>query len=28
MDDVSNEATINRVREQVMAVCERFPVYG
>jgi glycine hydroxymethyltransferase len=28
MDDVSNEATINRVREQVMAVCKRFPVYG
>ena len=28
MDDVSNEATINRVREQVLAVCKRFPVYG
>jgi len=28
MDDVSNQATINRVREQVMAVCKRFPVYG
>ncbi|MGW8310841.1 MAG: serine hydroxymethyltransferase [Thiogranum sp.] len=28
MDDVSNEATINRVREQVMTVCKRFPVYG
>ncbi len=28
MDDVNNTATINRVREQVLAVCKRFPVYG
>jgi glycine hydroxymethyltransferase len=28
MDDVNNQATIDRVREQVLAVCKRFPVYG
>ncbi len=28
MDDVDNQATIDRVREQVLAICKRFPVYG
>ena len=28
MDDVNNQATIDRVREQVLAICRRFPVYG
>jgi glycine hydroxymethyltransferase len=28
MDDVTNQATIDRVREQVLAICKRFPVYG
>jgi glycine hydroxymethyltransferase len=28
MDDVNNQATIERVREQVLAICRRFPVYG
>jgi glycine hydroxymethyltransferase len=28
MDDVSNQATIDRVREQVLSICARFPVYG
>jgi len=28
MDDVDNQATIDRVRDQVLAVCKRFPVYG
>jgi len=28
MDDVNNQATIDRVREQVLAVCKRLPVYG
>jgi glycine hydroxymethyltransferase len=28
LDDVSNQATIDRVREQVLAICKRFPVYG
>jgi glycine hydroxymethyltransferase len=28
MDDVENQDTIARVREQVLAVCARFPVYG
>ena len=28
MDDVDNQAVIDRVREQVLAVCKRFPVYG
>jgi glycine hydroxymethyltransferase len=28
MDDVSNQSTIEQVREQVLAICGRFPVYG
>ncbi len=28
LDDVDNEQTIARVREQVLAVCKRFPVYA
>ena len=28
MDDVDNQGTIDRVREQVLAICKRFPVYG
>jgi glycine hydroxymethyltransferase len=28
LDDVNDQATIDRVREQVLAVCKRFPVYG
>jgi glycine hydroxymethyltransferase len=28
MDDISNQATIDRVREQVLVVCKRLPVYG
>jgi glycine hydroxymethyltransferase len=28
MDDVENKATIDRVREQVLAICKRFPVYA
>ncbi|RMF18424.1 MAG: serine hydroxymethyltransferase [Gammaproteobacteria bacterium] len=27
LDDISNEDTITRVREQVLALCKRFPVY-
>ncbi len=27
LDDINNEATINRVREQVLAICKQFPVY-
>ncbi|WP_148861717.1 serine hydroxymethyltransferase [Marinobacter fonticola] len=27
LDDLENEDTINRVREQVQSLCERFPVY-
>jgi len=28
MDDVNNQAVIDSVREKVLAVCKRFPVYG
>jgi glycine hydroxymethyltransferase len=28
MDDVDNQAVIDSVREKVLAVCKRFPVYG
>lgn len=28
LDDISNEETIARVREDVKALCKRFPVYG
>lgn len=28
LDDLENEDTINRVREQVKTLCERFPVYA
>jgi len=28
MDDVDSQATIDRVREQVLVLCARFPVYG
>lgn len=28
MDDISNQSTIDRVRDQVLAVCKRLPVYG
>lgn len=28
LDDIGNEATVDRVREQVVALCKRFPVYG
>jgi len=28
MDNVNDQATIDRVREQVLAICARFPVYG
>ena len=27
LDDIDNEETIERVRGQVLALCERFPVY-
>ncbi|MBT8099207.1 MAG: serine hydroxymethyltransferase [Gammaproteobacteria bacterium] len=27
LDDIDNEATIERVRDQVVALCKRFPVY-
>lgn len=28
LDDIDNQAVIDRVREQVLALCARFPVYG
>ena len=28
LDDIHNENTIKRVREQVLEICRRFPVYG
>ncbi|WP_421867260.1 serine hydroxymethyltransferase [Motiliproteus sp.] len=28
LDDIDNEATINRVKEEVKALCARFPVYS
>ena len=28
MDDLENEQTITRVREQVLSLCSRFPVYA
>jgi glycine hydroxymethyltransferase len=28
LGDLSNEATITRVRGQVLEICKRFPVYG
>ncbi len=28
LDDISNEDTINRVRDQVLTLCSNFPVYG
>ncbi len=28
LDDVADESAIGRVREQVLAICRRFPVYG
>jgi glycine hydroxymethyltransferase len=28
LDDVDSQATIERVRGQVLAICKRFPVYG
>ncbi|RUO59487.1 serine hydroxymethyltransferase [Pseudidiomarina insulisalsae] len=28
LDDIGNEDTIERVREEVKALCQRFPVYG
>lgn len=28
LDDINNEATINRVKEQAIALCREFPVYG
>ncbi len=28
LDDIDNEETIDRVRAQVLELCERFPVYG
>ncbi|PVY70391.1 serine hydroxymethyltransferase [Tamilnaduibacter salinus] len=28
LDDLENEDTINKVRDQVLALCRRFPVYG
>ena len=28
MDDIGNQANIDRVREQVLEICKRFPVYG
>lgn len=28
LDDISNEDKIAEVREQVKALCKRFPVYG
>ena len=28
LDDIGNEATIDRVRGQVLELCKRFPVYG
>ena len=28
LDSIADEATLGRVREQVLAICRRFPVYG
>jgi glycine hydroxymethyltransferase len=28
LDDINNEETIDRVRRQVLELCERFPVYA
>ncbi|VAW94405.1 Serine hydroxymethyltransferase, partial [hydrothermal vent metagenome] len=28
LDDVNNTATIERVKQQVLAICKRLPVYG
>lgn len=28
LDDISNEATIERVKQQVLELCAKFPVYG
>ena len=28
MDDVENQQTIDRVRDKVVDICQRFPVYG
>ena len=28
LDDVSNEAVIERTRQSVLEICRRFPVYG
>jgi glycine hydroxymethyltransferase len=28
LDDLSNEAIIARVKQQVLALCARFPVYA
>ncbi|MGB5580891.1 MAG: serine hydroxymethyltransferase, partial [Woeseia sp.] len=28
LDDLENDATNQRVREQVLELCKRFPVYG
>ncbi len=28
LDDLENEETIDKVREQVLELCARFPVYG
>jgi glycine hydroxymethyltransferase len=28
MDDIENEEVINRVKDQVLELCSRFPVYG
>ena len=28
LDDISNEAVIERVKKQVQHICSRFPVYG
>jgi glycine hydroxymethyltransferase len=28
LDDIENEGTVDRVRAQVVELCQRFPVYG
>ena len=28
LDDIDNDETIDRVREQVLELCQRFPVYA
>ena len=28
MDDIDNQAVIDQVRQKVLEICKRFPVYG